>query len=383
MKEPIRIAMIMGKMIGGGVESVVMNYYRHIDKSKFQFDFIIDEDSTVVPEDEILEFGGRIFKIPPYQKLVSYRTALKQLFDTNNYQIIHSHINALSVFPLGVAKKCNIPIRIAHNHSTAAPGEYKKNVMKYALRLFAKKNPTHFMSPTYYAGEWLFGKKIADEKLFILKNAIEVEKFEFDPLIRKKIRQELGYSDDDFVVGNVGRCVWQKNQKFLIDIFKHFAEINGHARLVIIGEGLLKKELQEYVTTLNVSDKVSFISIVNNVADYYQGMDCFLFPSRYEGLGMVAVEAQISGLPILSSSKVPMEASISDFFYQVDVGESPIIWTKKLSASLEDYDDKYDCRMNLRVSANEYDIKKQVRNLEAFYSKVLCDFELMGRTSNA
>lgn len=366
MEEPIRIAMIMGKMIGGGVESVVMNYYRHIDKSKFQFDFIIDEDSTVVPEDEILEFGGRIFKIPPYQKLVSYRTALKQLFDTNNYQIIHSHINALSVFPLGVAKKCNIPIRIAHNHSTAAPGEYKKNVMKYALRLFAKKNPTHFMSPTYYAGEWLFGKKIADEKLFILKNAIEVEKFEFDLVVRKEIRKKLGYKESDFVIGNIGRCVWQKNQKFLIDIFDTVREKNTNAKLLILGEGPLKEELLKYAKTLKIDESVMILSNMSKIEDYYLAMDCFVFPSNYEGLGMVAIEAQVSGLPVIASTRVPSDVAITSCYSSLLLTDEPILWSEKIKQNQFRRKNQSELIVN-----SGYEITEASRRLETVYSSLI------------
>ncbi|MGX7150923.1 glycosyltransferase [Enterococcus ureasiticus] len=318
-KKIIRVAMIMGKMIGGGIEAVVMNYYRQIDHSKIQFDFIIDSDSTIVPKEEITQLGGRIFEVSPYQSIRRYNKDLESLFNKEHYQIVHSHINSLSFFPLRIAKKCGVPIRIAHNHSTAAPGETKKNAMKYILRLFSTIYPTHYAAPTLYAGRWLFGKKIASTQLEIIKNAIELEKFDYDPIVRNTLRNELGFTKDDFVIGNIGRFVWQKNQAFIVELFNEVLKKKGNAKLLLIGEGPLKLELEKKVLAYGIGDKVTFFSNTDNIHEYYQIMDIFLFPSNYEGLGMVAVEAQISGLPVITSTKVPIDAKISNRFYQIDL----------------------------------------------------------------
>lgn len=327
-EEPIRVAMIMGKMIGGGVEAVVMNYYRHIDKRKIQFDFIIDEDSISVPEKEITNMGGRIYRVHPYQQVFSYMKDLKEIFVENNYKIVHSHINSLSVIPLRVAKKCRIPVRIAHNHSTAAPGEYKKNLMKYILRFFSNVYPTHYMSPTKYAGEWLFGKKVANNELFVLKNAIEVEKFVYNEIIRKKLREELHYSEADFVIGNIGRLVWQKNQKFVIDVFAEVKKTHPNAKLLIVGDGPMKEELIEHAKNMRIFDNVLLLPNSPNVQDYYQAMDFFLFPSNYEGLGMVAIEAQVSGLPVLGSTMIPEDVNITELFEKVNLEKNVTEWAK-------------------------------------------------------
>lgn len=130
MANPIRVAQIVGKMNGGGVEAVVMNYYRHIDRSKVQFDFLVDSDSTLVPREEIESLGGRVFEIPPYQHVIEYQRELLRLFRQEGWKIVHSHINALSVFPLRAAKKAGVPVRIAHSHSTSGKGEYAKNALK-------------------------------------------------------------------------------------------------------------------------------------------------------------------------------------------------------------------------------------------------------------
>lgn len=361
---PIRVAMIMGKMGGGGVEAVVMNYYRHIDKSKVQFDFIIDEDSTVVPENEINKLGGRVFRINGYQSPIKYSSDLKKIFESENYKIVHSHINALSVFPLRVAKKCGIPIRIAHNHSTAAPGETKKNVLKYILRLFAKKYPTHYMSPTKYAGEWLFGEKIANEQLMILKNAVEIEKFAFNPDVRNQLRGKLKYKKEDFVIGNIGRLVWQKNQEFVLKVFFEYKKINSHAKLLIIGDGPLKEEILQEAKNLNIINSLTMLHNCENIADYYQVMDLFLFPSNYEGLGMVAVEAQISGLPVLASSVVPIDAKISNRFFFNYLNKSALSWANMINKLDNNDRSRND---SSEIKACLYDIRKNVSKLERFY----------------
>lgn len=358
--------MIMGKMIGGGVEAVVMNYYRHIDRSKFQFDFIIDNDSTVIPQEEIETLGGRIYKVAPYQNISNFTKSLKNLFKMNNYKIVHSHMNSLSVFPLRVAKQCDIPIRIAHNHSTAAPGENKKNIIKYLLRLFATRYPTHYMSPTRYAGEWLFGHRIADQDLFILKNAIDIEKFAFNGEIRNKVRNQLGYKVDDFIIGNIGRLVWQKNQFFLIQVFSEIRKNNSDAKLLIIGDGPEKKNLMKLINESGLNKSAKIISNTSNIADFYQAMDFFVFPSNYEGLGMVAIEAQVSGLRVLGSKCVPRDVKITDLYKDLELNLGPLSWSGNI------YRDSIARKSHLdEAIVNGYRIEDAVIGLEKFYQNSL------------
>lgn len=179
MAEPIRVAQVVGKMVGG-VEAVVMNYYRHIDRSKVQFDFLVDSDSTLVPREEIESLGGRVFEIPPYQHVVEYQRELQRLFKEENWKIVHSHINALSVFPLRAAKKAGIPVRIAHSHSTSGKGEFAKNVIKGSLKLFSTRYPTDLAACTEHAGKWLFGSSC----FTVFNNAIDLNNFSFNRSIR-------------------------------------------------------------------------------------------------------------------------------------------------------------------------------------------------------
>ena len=191
MTEPVRVAQVVGKMVGGGVEAVVMNYYRHIDRSKVQFDFLVDSDSTLVPRDEIESLGGRVFEIPPYQHIAEYQRELQRLFKQEGWKIVHSHINALSVFPLRAAKKAGVSVRIAHSHSTSGKGEYAKNALKAVLKTQSNRYPTHRFACSQFAGEWLFGKAAHFEVVY---NAIDLDRFRFNAEARAQARADLGLS---------------------------------------------------------------------------------------------------------------------------------------------------------------------------------------------
>lgn len=361
MSKPIKVAMIMGKMQGGGVESVIMNYYRNIDHKQIQFDFIVDCDSTRVPTAEIESYGGKVYFVPPYQKLFMYSKALRKVLSLENYSIIHSNINTLSVFPLRVAKKMGIPVRIAHNHSTAAHGEYKKNLFKYLLRPFSTIYPTNYLSPTYETGRWLFGNRIANTKLVILQNAIDLKAFKFNPLIRKNVRNALGIKKNTVLIGNVGRNVWQKNQEYVIDIFAEYQKQNPNSKLLIIGDGPLRKQLIKKCYYYEIMGKVIFKNNTNHIQDYYQAMDWFVFPSKYEGLGIAAVEAQYTGVKTILSDKVPCEAIINSETIRVKLGKSARYWAEKM---LNNHCHRISVSINKK---DTYDIVSNAKKLELYY----------------
>lgn len=326
--ETIRVAQIVGKMVNGGVEAVVMNYYRHIDRNKIQFDFIIDEDSTCISCEEIESLGGRIVIVPPYQKLNRYIPALIRLFKENQYKIVHSHINTLSAFSLYAAKKAGVPIRIAHNHSTAAPGEWKKNIFKYTLRPFAKVYATHYAACSRYAGEWLFGKKSMKRgEVTIFNNAIDLDKFKYDENIRKEVRKELSL-DGKFVIGHVGRFCYQKNQEFLIEAFDEIYKQNSNAVLMLVGDGADRKKMEEKVRAKKISEQVIFLGNRNDVNRLYQAMDVFVLPSRYEGLPVVGVEAQAVGLPCVFSDKMTSETKMTNSVAFLSLNEGVKKWAE-------------------------------------------------------
>ena len=363
-KKPIIVAQIMGKWVGGGVESVIMNYYRHLDHSKVQFDFICDEDSTRIPYDEIKKLGGRVFLVPKYQNLPKYLKVLEKLFKENQYRIVHSNINTLSVFPLYAAKKAGVPIRISHSHSTSNPKEWKRNFIKNILRPFSKRYATDYFACSEVAGRYLFGNKTFNRgEVKIIHNAIDIDKFKFDEVARKKLRKELGIKDSTIVIGHVGRFVQQKNHTFLVDVFKEYHKKNPDSKLLLVGSGPLEDEIKKKVERLGLKDSVLFLGQRDDINKLYSVMDIFCLPSLYEGLPVVGVEAQAAGLPCVFSDKISEDIKITDSIKFIKLTDKLKKWSDEIAKVINDKrpsteSDQY---------AKDYNIKKVVTSLEVEY----------------
>lgn len=365
--EPIRVAHIIGKWVGGGVEAVVMNYYRHIDRNKIQFDFICDDDSTNIPYEEIEKLGGKVILVPPYQKMFKYQKEMKKILKDGNYKIVHSHINALSVFSLSAAKRAGVPVRIAHSHSTTNKKEWKKNFIKQVLRPFSKFYATDYMCCSEFAGRWLFGNKEYDRgNVYLLNNAINLDKFKYNEKIRKQKRKELDIKEDTLVIGHIGRFVKQKNHRFLIDIFNVVHKQKENTILLLAGQGPLMEEMKEKVHTLGLDNSVKFLGQRSDVNELYQAMDIFVLPSLYEGLGMVLIEAQTSGLPCIASREVPETAKVTSDFEFISLSVPQEIWSETILNKLNDYIRKEHTN---EVKNANYDIKVESKKLEKKYTK--------------
>ena len=375
-EKPIIVAQVMGKWVGGGVESVIMNYYRHLDHSKVQFDFICDEDSTRIPYDEIKKLGGRVFLIPKYQNLPKYLKALGKLLKENQYRIVHSNINTLSVFPLYAAKKAGVPVRISHSHSTSNPKEWKRNLIKNILRPFSKRYATDFFACSEVAGRYLFGNKAFNQgEVKIIHNAIDVDKFKFDEVARKKLRQEFGIKDSTVVIGHVGRFVQQKNHTFLVDVFKEYHEKNPDSKLLLVGSGPLEDEIKKKVEKLGLKDSVLFLGQRDDINKLYSVMDVFYLPSLYEGLPVVGVEAQAAGLPTIFSNGISSEAIISK--------NAKIVAVQEVEAYIKKIDEvtqNNKQRMSAAISEN-MSIKKEAIKLEKLYFRPIKVLHLISTSS--
>ncbi len=364
-KEPIRIAQIMGKWVGGGVEAVVMNYYRYIDRNKIQFDFICDDDSTCIPKEEIESLGGKVILIPPYQKVFKYHKELKRVLKEGQYKIVHSHINALSVFSLCAAKSAKIPVRIAHSHSTSNKKEWKKTLLKNMLRPFSKLFATDYFCCSELAGRWLFGNKTYDQgKVYLLNNAIDVDKFKYNEKVRKTKRKELNIKDNEIVIGHIGRFVKQKNHEFLIDIFNEIHKQNKNTILLLAGDGPLKEEIENKVKELELDKFVKFLGQRNDANKLYQVMDAFVLPSLYEGLPVVGVEAQAAGLPCFFSTDMTKETKVLDTTEFIELTESPKDWASLILKKLKSYK-RTDATQE--ITNNSFNIKIESEKLEKKY----------------
>ncbi len=365
--KPLRIAHIIGKWVGGGVEAVVMNYYRHIDHAKIQFDFICDSDSTNIPYDEIEKLGGKVILVSPYQRIISYLKELKIILKEGKYKIVHSHINALSVFPLYAAKKVGVPIRIAHSHSTTNKKEWKKNLLKQMLRPFSKRYATDYICCSELAGRWLFGDKAYDNgEVYLLNNAIDLDKFAYDENVRKAKRKELKISDDTLVIGHIGRFVAQKNHTFLIDIFNELHKQNKNSLLLLAGQGPLIDEIKNKVNDLNLTESVKFLGQRNDANELYQAFDVFLLPSLYEGLPVVGVEAQAAGCLSILSDDMTKETRVLNSTKFISLNENASFWANKILSSNKKFVRKNSIN---EMTNNNFNIKKEAKKIENKYLK--------------
>ncbi len=362
-REPIRVAQVIGKLNAAGVEAVVNNYYRNIDRTKYQFDYYIEADGACQPPQELIDLGARYFVIPPCQRLPQYIRALVKRFRENSYPIVHSGMNTLAVFSLFAAWAAGSPVRINHNHSTANRGETKRNLLKYALRPFAKLFATHYCACSRYAGQWLFGKRSVEAgKVAVFNNAIDTERFRFDPQAREATRRELGL-ENTLVLGHVGRFCYQKNQEFLIELLAEVRKSRPEAVLVLIGIGKTEEAIRRMADELELREAVLFLSARPDVERLYQAMDVFVFPSRYEGLGLAAVEAQCAGLPVLASDNVPREAQVTDRIRFLRLEDGVSAWAGAIN-DLPAADRV--CRIDDR-----FDIRREAKKLEEFYDAAL------------
>lgn len=326
----IRVAQVIGATGCGGIESVIMNYYRHIDRTKVQFDLFVNETSKIVTEDEVAALGGRTILTPKITRHpFRYIKFMTDRFQRGQYDIVHVNINALSVFPLLAAKRAGIPVRVLHNHSTWGRHEPLRNLVKFFLRPFARRYATDYAACSQRAAVWMYGKrKVKAGKVTVFNNAIDPSRFAFRPETRTKIREENGWGED-FIIGHIGRFMKQKNHEFLVKIFAEVVKREPRARLVLVGDGELKQKVMRQVDRLGLAGRVSFVGTVANPEDYYMAFDAFVLPSRYEGLPVVGVEAQASGLPCFFSDKVTREVLLTPGAKMLPL-DSPAHWAEEI-----------------------------------------------------
>lgn len=361
--EPIRILHEVTCMNTGGLETLLMNIYRNIDREKVQFDFLTQRQEEGFYDKEIIQLGGKIYKgirFNPFHIKKYYTNISNILKGHPEYKILHSH-STLGMFALKQAKKFNIVVRIIHCHNPRSSINYK-----LPFRIYCKYNnlkyATDMFSCSKSAAEYLFGKRNV-EKTIILKNGIDTFKFLFDKNKRNKIRQEYGI-EDKFVIGHVGRFSESKNHSFLIDVFNEYLKINSNSVLLLIGEGKLQEHMKSKVKKLKIDDKVIFSGVHSNIEDFYMAMDCFLFPSKYEGFGNVVIEAEATGLPCIISNKVPSDVEITNLVKKISLKKLQN-WVYEIKSKEEKVKDR--TIYYKQVAEAGYDIKEVAKFLEGYY----------------
>lgn len=366
--KPIRVLHVVTYMGRGGLETMLMNYYRHIDRERIQFDFLVHRDFEADYDKEILSLGGRIYRVPKLNPFsMAYHKALNSFFRNHpEYNIVHVHQDCLSSFALKAANKNNVPIRIAHSHSSSQDKNFKYLLKKY----FMKSIPdyaTNLFACGREAGNWMFGGKSYE----IVRNAIDVDSFKYDINKRSELRKKFKLTDN-LVVGHVGRFNYPKNHDFLIDTFKEIYLLNSNSKLFLIGAGDLEDRIREKVNDLGLSENVIFLGNRSDVNELMQAMDIFVFPSHYEGLPVTLVEAQASGLLIFKSLNVSDQCKITPNVYSLSLNDNAKHWAIQI---LEKYKEYHRNDTSLYIKNAGYDIKSNAIWLQEFYINEVKQFE--------
>lgn len=368
MSDPIRVLHVFSTMNRGGAETLIMNLYRNIDRSKIQFDFVVHIQEKCAYDDEIKKLGGRIFRVPKYtgKNHFEYTKAWKNLAkDNQEHIIVHGHVRSTASIYLTIYKNMG-RTTISHSHSTSSGkgvSAIAKNLMQYPIKFIAD----YFLACSRNAGVWLFGEKITKSNRFeIFNNAIDIDRFKFNEQIRQRIRSELNIQEK-FVIGHVGRFHPAKNHAFLIEIFKRVHQINENAVLLLVGDGNLKNSIIEKVKKENLEECVIFTGIKPNVNDVLQAMDVFVFPSIYEGLGISIIEAQAAGLNCIVSDRIPDEAILSSLVHKVSLLKSAEFWSKKV-LEMSKFE-RQDVSSQLYEAG--YEIKDAVKWLTNYYIRMI------------
>lgn len=309
---------------------MLMNHYRHMDRDVVQLDFLTHRPFAGAYDEEIRELGGRVFRAPRLypQNCIAYRRYMRSFFAEHDYPVVHSHIDAMSAFPLAIARTCGVVVRVAHSHSDSVDRD-----LKYPIKEVARKRlpgiATHYWACSEAAGAFLFGEENRP-KLHIVKNAVDLSGFAFDPAARVSARAELGVCDEQLVVGHVGRFSAVKNQAFLVDVLAALVARGEDAVLVFVGDGELRAKVEGKAAAAGLSPRVRFLGLRDDVARLVQGFDALTFPSLHEGIPLTLIEAQASGLPVLASDKVSAEALVLPSCAQMRLDDPAGAWAAKI-----------------------------------------------------
>ncbi|MCL2700341.1 MAG: glycosyltransferase family 1 protein [Phycisphaerae bacterium] len=361
-----RVLHMVGSLGWHGVEAVVMNYYRHIDRTKIQFDFISCSPKPQRFDDEIERLGGKIYRLPGRSRRpLRYYAQLKSLLKAHpEYRVFHAHGNSASmVMDLHAAKAAKVPVRIGHSHNTSCFVKWQH----YLFKPFLNGACTHRFACSAEAGRWLFGKR---DDVTVLKNAINLHTFRCDVASRNDIRGSLSITDDTRVLGHVGGLSSNKNHTFLLDIFKEFLRDDARAVLLLVGGGPLKDELTDKARRLGIADSVIFYGKTDTPEKLFSAFDAFVLPSLYEGLGMVVVEAAASGLPCLVSDVVPQEVNVADTIRFLPLGDAAA-WATALRELNWPQRRADAADVAKSIEAHGYNIEQASPSLQKFYEETL------------
>jgi len=367
----IKIAQYVGVLGSGGIETFALNLFDHLDKSRFSVDFIVDSPKETRWDSHIISEGGIKVSISQldHKKARVYKKIYKifklfSIFKNNSYKVAHIHISYPStLFYCLLAKKAGIPKVIAHSHSSSYGKATTLLKIESAISraLFLKSCDLVF-ADSEKAGSFMFGNYKAE----VVRMGIDANKYIFDAQKREIIRKGLGIDLNTHVIGHVGRFAYAKNHSFLIDIFNEYLILHSDSILLLVGEGDLENDIKQKVEKFRIENNVIFCGFTNKVNDLMQAMDVFVLPSLSEGLGIVAIEAQASGLPAVLSAAVPKEAILLKSSYVVDIYATKSEWALCIKKAI--MENTRDASSVIHVKKAGYDIQSVTNHLQEIFA---------------
>lgn len=368
MAEPIRILHVLGNVQLGGAESRIMDLYRHLDRSRVQFDFLVHTDKEGHFDKEILRLGGRIFRVPRFRlyNYFSYRKAMTDFFkEHHGFKAVQGHMTSTAAIYLPIAKKAGIPVTIAHARSAGVDKGLKGKLTGWMRRNLSGK-ADYLFTCSRLAGISVFGKKAVREgKTIFIPNAIDCQAFAYNEKKREELRRQLGV-EDKYVIGHVGRFHYAKNHEYLLRVFASLCDKKGAGpeyALLLLGEGSGMEEAKQLAGELGIAGGVHFLGNHSNVYDYYQAMDYFVYPSRFEGLPGTVVEAQTAGLKVLMSDTICEEVAVTGLVHTMSISGEPSLWADHIKET-----GSYERRSHVKeMQEAGFDVGAQAEKMTAFY----------------
>ena len=360
----IRVLQVYPQLNNAGTEMVIMNLYKNIEKNKVQFDFLVEKKGEL--DDIIRNMGGRIYYLKSPNKKLYYKALNSFFHEHKEYSIVHTHTHRNMGYVLKAAKKNGVTIRIAHSHNARVNLPKIVYLYKKITSRIIEKNATDFFACSSIAAKWLFPHKYSQAK--IVYNAIELEKFYFQTSSRQKIRDELGLNENHKLICHVGRFAKQKNHNKIIDIANELLKNHDDTFFALVGEGPLLVEIKDKAKRLNIEDKIFFLGNRTDVNSIMSASDLFLFPSLHEGLGIVLIEAQTSGLDCITSEMVPSEADLKlGLFTKKKLSDNVLEWVNTINGKLIKKNNRNN--FSKRAILSNYDISKVATKVQKFYEK--------------
>ena len=377
MEQPTRILHVLGSTNLGGAESRIMDLYRHIDREKIQFDFLVHSTKEGFFEPEIKRMGGNIYYLPSfrvYNYFIYKRVCWEFFKEHNEFAMVQGHMTSTASIYLPQAKKAGIPITIAHARSAGVDAGVKGFITKFLRRDLYRKCDYMFACSDLAARAVFGDKRFEEGKTIFIPNAVDINAFAPNDSVRTQIRKEYGL-ENNFVIGHVGRFHYAKNHEFLLEIFAELIKQKENAVLFLLGDGPRRAEMEAKAKELGIANAVIFAGNKNPVAPFYQAFDAFLFPSRFEGMPGTVVEAQAAGLPCLISDSITEQVKATELVEFLSLQENCKTWAMKFLRMIEEADSSITEGENSVLLNTFYDVNYQVKCYEQFY--LTGDVEIM------